>query len=325
MLIRKIGLLIMLLALTFVSASARQVLNHTDSLALQGNPIDTLNLNLVPTAVADTITPQFLRLPDSAALVLRADSLKKTLGYPVVDFNALINDFIAKAGSRATYQQGDLLPKGDVWILFAILSLIVFFTVLKQSFSKQLSAIVQSFFSNRALINLNKEENVFTSWPFLLLFIQFGFTLGMFVYLAFRYRTANVGTIGYEFFFTVSISIILLYAIKILVLRLLGIIFNVQKPVSEYVSILYLSYFNASLLFIPLVIAFGLSPIKYGEYYMAIAVLLVVIIFVFQFIRAGINILSQYRFSKVYLFLYFCTLEICPILILIKTIGLSGN
>ena len=75
-------------------------------------------------------------------------------------------------------------------------------------------------------------------------------------------------------------------------------------------------------MFIPLVIAFALSPLKYGPYYIAISFVLLAIIFAFQFIRAGVNILSHYRFSKVYLFLYFCALEICPILILIKAIGL---
>jgi len=92
--------------------------------------------------------------------------------------------------------------------------------------------------------------------------------------------------------------------------------------VGEYISILYLSYFNASLLFIPLVVAFALSPLKYGGVYIVLAFLLLGIIFAFQLLRAGITILSNNKFSRMHLFLYFCALEICPILILIKTIGL---
>jgi hypothetical protein len=113
-----------------------------------------------------------------------------------------------------------------------------------------------------------------------------------------------------------------LYLLKIVALRMLGHLFKVQKPISEYITILYLSYFNLSLIFIPLVIAFALSPLKYGPYFIAVSFVLLGVIFAFQFIRAGLNILSGYRFSKVYLFLYFCALEICPILILIKAIGL---
>jgi hypothetical protein len=307
---KKISVFFLLLTAIAVNIATGQVLVPKDSLGIKDRLVDTISLSLQQVAVLDTITPQYVRLPDSAALALRADSLKNTLAYPIVDFNALIKDFISKSGTRAAYQQGELLPKGEVWVLLVILLLVVLFAVLKQSFAKQLAAIVQSFFSNRALINLNKEENLFTSWPFLLLFIQFGFTLGMFVYLVIGHQNDSNGNLGYQFFLTVSVAIILLYALKILILRFIGLVFNIQKPIGEYISILYLSYFNTSLLFIPLVIAFGLSPLQYGKYYMAIAVVLIAIIFVFQFIRAGINILSQYRFSKVYLFLYFCTLEI---------------
>jgi len=217
---------------------------------------------------------------------------------------------------------GQPVPKGELWVLVFVVFLLLVFALLKRSFSKQLQSIVQSFFSNRMLNNLNKEDNLFTSWPFLLLFIQFGFTIGLFFYLVTQYYHLSFGSSGFATFMSISLLIILLYALKIVLLRVLGHLFNVQKPVNEYVSILYLSYFNISLLFIPLVIAFALSPLRYGVYYIAISVLIMVVIFVFQFIRAGVNILSHYQFSKVYLFLYFCALEICPILILIKTIGL---
>ncbi|RZL44631.1 MAG: DUF4271 domain-containing protein [Pedobacter sp.] len=274
-----------------------------------------------PLTVIDTLTPQNLRPLDSLTKAQIADSLSKGFGFPKLDFEKLTNNFILASISKSTFQPGKTLPKGEVWVLGFIAFLLVIFAVLKRTFSKQLFAIVQSFFSNRALGNLNKEDNLFTSWPFLLLFIQFGFTIGMFFYLVAQNQNQNFVAGGFQSFLTISVLIIVLYVAKILLLRLLGYVFNVQKPVNEYVSILYLSYFNSSLLFIPLVIAFALSPLKYGDFYIAIAMVLVGIIFVFQFIRAGINILSHYRFSKVYLILYFCTLEICPILILIKAIG----
>jgi len=281
----------------------------------------TLDSTQVLSIGIDSITPPLLRIPDSLTRAKIADSLSKGTGYPIFNLTELINGYRPKDLGPSSYQPGALLPKGDIWVLAIVAFLIVLFAVLKNSFSKQLTAIVQSFFSNRALVNLNKEDNLFTSWPFLLLFVQFGFTIGMFFYLVAQYQQLEEVTKGFQFYLTISVLIIALYTLKIILLRLMGYIFNVQKPVNEYISILYLSYFNASLLFMPLVIAFALSPLKYGTFYIAIAAILLAIIFVFQFIRAGINILSHYRFSKVYLFLYFCTLEICPILILIKAIG----
>lgn len=223
---------------------------------------------------------------------------------------------------QSLYGTGTPVPKGNLWMLGVIALLLVLFASLKISFAKPLQTIVQSFFSNRVLNNLNKEDNLFTSWPFLMLFVQFGFTIGMFFYLVTQYYHMSFSDSGFQFYLSISILIVVLYVLKIVLLRLLGYLFGIQKPINEYVSILYLSYFNIALMFIPLVIAFALSPLRYGPYYIAISFILLIIVFVFQFIRAGVNILSHYRFSKVYLFLYFCALEICPILILIKAIGL---
>jgi hypothetical protein len=228
----------------------------------------------------------------------------------------------SKKKVESIYRVGKPVPKGELWVLGFILSMLIMFAILRISFSKQLTTIIHAFYSNRVLNNLNKEDNLFSSWPFVFLFIQFGFIIGMFLYLIAQYYQVSYGSGGFQFFVTISVCIIILYILKILVLRVIGHLFNVQKPVHEYVSILYLSYFNLSLLFIPLVIAFALSPLKYGLYFIAISTILVFITFLLQFIRAAYIILSNNQFSKVYLFLYFCALEICPILILIKAIGL---
>ena len=231
-------------------------------------------------------------------------------------------ELTGKGKAESFYKLGRPIPKGEPWVLAFMLFLLLLFGILRISFQKQLGDIIQAFYSNRVLNNLYKEDNLFTSWPFLFLFIQFGFTLGMFLYLISQYYQISYGAGGLQFFVTISILIVVLFALKIFVLRGLGHLFYVQKLVHEYITVLYLSYFNISLIFIPLVLAFALTPLRYGMYFISAAAMLVTVTFIFQFVRAGYNILSNNRFSKVYLFLYFCALEICPILIVIKAIGL---
>lgn len=273
--------------------------------------------------VTDSIMTHTWMLPDSLINHhILIDSIVKANVFEKLDLDAWFKKY-GKYKKANRFRMGNPLPRGNTWVLGFIVLLLVVFAVLRISFAKQMQSIVQSFYSNRGLNNLNKEDNLFSSWPFLFLFIQFGFTIGMFFYLVAQYYQLAYVHEGFRFFVSISILIIVLYTLKILLLRLLGHLFNVQKPVHEYVSILYLSYFNISLIFIPLVVAFALSPLKYGIYYIVISFILLAVIFTFQFIRAGINILSHYRFPKFYLFMYFCALEICPILILIKAIGLQ--
>jgi hypothetical protein len=271
--------------------------------------------------VTDSIMTHTWLFPDSAINKhMIIDSIIRANTHNRSNLINRYKDYASRKVSR--YRLGTPVPKGQVWVPAIVTLLLILFATLKISFAKQLQTIVQSFFSNRVLNNLNREDNLFTSWPFLLLFVQFGFTVGMFFYLVSQFYHISFPGTGFQFYISISVLIIVLYIFKIVILRLLGYLFNLQKPVNEYVVILYLSYFNLSLVFIPLVIAFALSPLKYGPYYIAVSFVLLCIIFAFQFIRAGVNILSHHRFSKIYLFLYFCALEICPILILIKAIGL---
>lgn len=308
--------------------SAQQPLPVTDSSSVvQGVRHVKAQLDSVLLSKKAAFTDSLMRatwiLPkDSLKTHLIVDSIEKEYVFKSLNLQAWYNKYLYLKKKENPYQLGKLQPKGELWVIGFVTFLLITFAILKNLFSKQLQSIIQSFFSNRVLSNINKEDNLFTSWPFLFLFVQFGFIIGMFLFLVAQYYGLYLVAQGFKFFVSISILIIVLYALKILILRLLGVIFGVQKAVNEYVSILYLSYFNTSLIFIPLVLAFALSPLNYGIYYIAMAFLVIGLVFIFQFIRAGVTILSHYRFSKVYLFLYFCALEICPILILIKTIGL---
>ncbi|WAC41284.1 DUF4271 domain-containing protein [Pedobacter sp. SL55] len=318
----KKNLLLLVFSVLITLASHAQIAPIVDTLKNTVLPQDSIAIDSAKITAIDTLTPNILKIRDSLTNAKWIDSLNNGYGFEVFSLKKWI-DLASQTYEKVDYQHGNLLPKGDVWVLAIIGFLLVLFAILKNTFAKQLSAVVQSFYSNRALINLNKEDNLVTSWSFLLLFIQFGFTIGMFFYLAAQYQELpQVQQGGFTFFITISVVVILLYLLKIVCLRFIGFVFDVQKALHQYISILYLSYFNTSLLFVPIIIAFALSAKKYGAGYVYLGVFALVLIFVFQFIRAAVNILSQYRFPKLYLFLYFCTLEICPILILIKAIGL---
>lgn len=285
--------------------------------------MDSIQLGLseaVQIKTVDTLTPKLLMPQDSLLQIRILDSLTNNFRLETFSLeNHLMFD--QGNGEKIAFQKGVGLERKQVWLLTALIVLLVFFAILKNAFGKQLFQIISAFYSNRALANLNKEENMITSWSFLLLFVQFGFTLGLFFYLAANYRFNDTVNIGLKAFLAISGAVIVLYLLKILALRFIGFVFDVQKPLAEYTTILYLSYFNASLLFIPVITAFCLSPIKYSDFYTVLGIIVLAIIFLGQFFRAVFTILSQHRFSKIYLFLYFCTLEICPMLILIKAVG----
>lgn len=268
-------------------------------------------------AIGDSLTFVWIKAPDPNRPNKFVDSLIKLYKIEKLDFAGWVKKFAKKKGR---YDEGKIKSKGEKWVIVVLLLLIVFFGILKKAFSKELMIIMESFYSNRILGQINKEDNLFSSWPFISLYLLFGLTIGMFLYLASNYLHLNGSYSGIQWYLILSCSIIILFTCKIVALRILGFFFGIQKLVKTYISILYLSYFNLAIIFLPLVIVFSLTPYKYSELLSYIAFFIILLTFVFQFIRAGINILSTYQFPKVYLIIYLCALEICPLLILIKAL-----
>src|SRR5690606_28792478 len=115
-------------------------------------------------------------------------------------------------------------------------------------------SIIQAFYNDRMLLQVNKEDTLYSSWPFVFLYILFGFAVGLFIYLCNVHYTGVSYHNGIERFLGISLFVMALFILKIIATRLLGFIFDLQRVVREYVSILYLSYFNAALVFLPIVL-----------------------------------------------------------------------
>jgi hypothetical protein len=180
--------------------------------------------------------------------------------------------------------------------------------------------LMNAFFDHRFLAQQTSSGGFFTSWPFMLLFVLFGFTIGMYLYLIGSYLQLSYAFSGVEWYVILSLLIMGLLILKVYVLRFLGYVLLVQKAVRVYTSILFLSYFHAALLFLPLIVAFSLSSSAHAVLFIYAGMAIALFITLFQAIRGAIHVLSHYQFSKLYLFIYFCALEICPLLVLIKVL-----
>ncbi|MES3019359.1 MAG: DUF4271 domain-containing protein [Bacteroidota bacterium] len=267
--------------------------------------------------VQDSLAIVWIKAPDPQRPNRFLDSLIKLYKVENLNFTGWASKFPRKVNR---YDEGTVRPSGESWLMWVLLFLILFFAVIKFFFSKELSSIVQSFYSNQILSQINKEDNLFSSWPFVFLYLLFGLIVGLYLYLASKYLQLSYPVQGFELFLLLSAAVIGLFTVKIIVLRLLGFLFDIRRLVKEYVSILYLSYFNSALIFLPLVIAFSLTPNRYAGIYGYAGLAMLVLIFILQFLRAGTNILSNYRFPKVYLIIYLCALEFFPLIILFKAL-----
>ena len=266
----------------------------------------------------DSLQMLWIKMPAAGRPHQFLDSLKVVTTVPNADIFAWWSALDHDMGQR---RHGDIKTYRQPWLVGVSLLLVLFFGILKNSFSGQLKTMVMAFYNNRALLQISKEENLYNSWPFVLLYILFGFTLGLLVYLANVFLISGNPKEGVSLYLFWSIFVLVMFTFKIVALRFLGFLFEAQRIVRDYVSILYLSYFNTAILFLPIVFVAIFLPPEQIKIVLITAFIALIVIFSFQFLRAVRTALKTYRFPKFYLFLYFCTLEIGPIVILIKILG----
>jgi hypothetical protein len=269
-------------------------------------------------AIKDSLSMAWIKAPDPNRPNRFRDSLINLYKVENLDFKAWAAKF-PKKNSR--FDEGKLRPFREPWVILLVLFLVLLYAVVRFFFPTELNSITHAFYSNQVLSKLNKEETLFNSWPFVFLYLLFGLILGLYLYLSANYFGISYRVEGFRLFLYLSAVVLALFTLKIVVLKIVGFLFDATRLVRDYVSVLYLSYFNAAILFLPIVIAFSLTSYRFSIIYSYIGGILLLLIFALQFLRVAENILSNYKLPKVYLIIYLCALEFCPLIILFKALG----
>ncbi|WDF78898.1 DUF4271 domain-containing protein [Mucilaginibacter sp. AW1-7] len=266
--------------------------------------------------VADSMAMRFIRIPDSTTTSEFTDSIlahTQYKGYGFLDIHLKTKGRVRDGLSR---------PQRDPWIIAIIICLLLYTAILNITLHSDVNFVWQSFYSKRVLSQAGKEEGVVSLWAFLGLFLLFCLTFSLFLYQLAAFKGVYYVVSGSRLFVLLTIGVIALFALKFVVLKLLGFVFDINKLVNEYLNILHLTYFNIAFVFLPVVICFSMLGVQYIPILLNLTIIVVIVIFLWQYLRSSVSIISTFRFHKFYLFTYLCALEICPILILIKALNI---
>ena len=234
-----------------------------------------------------------------------------------------INDpFYGSIKQREAFGTGKVRPAGERWVIVVIVCLVIYTALLNVFLGKDIKNVLQSFYSNHALSMSDREGSLINSQAFIGLFLLFCLSLGLVLYQLTVYYNVYYRISGFRLFISLSVLISVLFAFKFVLLKLLGIIFDFNQLVSDYISILNLTYFNIAFILLGGTTCLGLLSSRFIPVSLTVTLIIIVIIFIWQYLRNSLNIISNLRFHKFYLFIYLCALEFCPILILIKALDI---
>lgn len=213
----------------------------------------------------------------------------------------------------------DPVLRPSPWLTILICASLFLFTLIVVPFRRKLSLILRSLFSQRHFSLMVRESKILEErvFVFTLLFDLMVFASGILV-LAQRYyepivtKLSEIGVFGIIF-----ISLFILYVLKFFINYIYSVLFD--HPKERYYINLYKFVFltlSATTLFpILIVVTFtGCFPILYA--YIPIFVVYVIVL-LFKLLKINPKRINLFQF-----FLYFCTLEILPYVLLVKSVSM---
>ena len=182
--------------------------------------------------------------------------------------------------------------------------------------------MIQAFLNNNLANQIVRDENIFVQRASIYLSLVFNLIGALLLYLIsihFKWTLVGIGSgFGRFVFFLVIVSVA--YAVKFLILKICGWLFEQEREMATYIFNIFLINNILGMALLPFICIFAYNETLAVSGLLIIPLVLIVIAFgwrIFRGIQIGLSISS---FSPLYLFLYLCTLEIAPLMVLIRVI-----
>jgi hypothetical protein len=212
------------------------------------------------------------------------------------------------------------------WAFIILLTSFLLMAGVQFSYHKRMTQIVRAFLAGRFLNQLLRGGDFYKERITYNLFLIYLLVFPLFLYEVNHFygfynlprRPFTEVLLYLELFFLN----LLVYSSKVIGLRSAGTIFKTPEITGEYI----MTHFIFSLIQgVVLLVFMSIVVFTYSFIALQLSVLLVFIIYFYQMVRGFFIGLRNASYSYLYLMLFFFTIEILPILIIIKILMLSAN
>lgn len=202
-------------------------------------------------------------------------------------------------------------------------SLILFFSYvlfvwLYATNRKRLNQVIKAFYISRFANQLAREEISFGNRVSLFLSSLFVITVTLFAFQINKYYgLLDLGSDTMAFL-VIAVALTSAYLLKIITTRFFGYVFKTQREAGEYTTSIFLFGNTLGLFMMPVVICLAFAKQVNPLVFIYTGLVIMATFLCARLVRGLIIGINSVRVSRFYLFLYLCTLEILPFVILVK-------
>jgi len=205
----------------------------------------------------------------------------------------------------------------NTWQTLVLIFAVLLIALTKAYNSRRFQQILQSFGNIQIVNQILREEKPLYNRVNLLLSSAHLLLLSLFIIQLNSVFNISPVVLDFSLFLTIIISLIIIYGVKIIGNKILAFILNIHTINNEYTLNLYLFNNIVGITLIPILLLLYYTSINNLTVVYYIAFPALSILFFHRITRLFFTA-RTFRFSYVYIFLYFCTLEILPLVVILK-------
>lgn len=279
-----------------------------------------VNVPFVQSANFEVEMPQEQDIADSlkqdSILQVKLDSLaalqpvnEEIIFDPNIEFIESVS--IAEPARSDSQSSIQYLIFGTLLVCFLI------FAILKLRQPAKVRFLISSFYKGKSVMQPFREELILTSASAILLTLNFFIMMGLLGYSAVGYFGLSTPFQGAALLGVITLAVAVAYLLKLLVSWIVQFVIGTDRGITEYRYNVLFYCQNVGLILLPLMFILTYIDPEFKDELLYGAFAVVSLLFCYRIVKS-IVIGVRESVPALYLFLYLCTLEFLPLVVVIK-------
>jgi hypothetical protein len=262
-------------------------------------------------------------------IVPKADSLQKYYDFSIYSFITPLPPQKQFRQTTSVFKPHNLLPKhsgplainqqATDWITIVFVVCLFIFAWIQTSYAKRLNQIFRAVAQSHHVNQLERDGNIFKERIALGLGLNYYLISSIFIFQILReFGIVPAGFNTFSITGIIFIALLVFQSLKSFVIYTSGVIFNTTESARQYQLIILIFNYIIGIVLLPVVvIAFYWNSVAF----LISGIIIVSLLLLYRIARGFLTGQDNKSYNLFYLFLYLCTLEILPLLLIFKAIS----
>jgi hypothetical protein len=205
-------------------------------------------------------------------------------------------------------------------LFYLIAGFVLVFALLRLIFDKYLENVFAVLFTISLKQKQMREQLIQSPLPSMLLNIFFAISGGIFASFVLQHYGVKFAYEPWQVILGCILALASVYAVKYLLLKLMGWIFNITEATDTYIFIVFLINKLLGILLIPVVVVMAFSGEPFAGISVIIALIMIAVFFLYRYIAAYEPVRREIKVSQVHFMIYLLAFELSPLLLIYKVL-----